>query len=561
MKKRVQPFLLACMGVLAASNCKFRTTSTIQSKSSRVEPESTTQKDPLPTPKVVVLAGGGREGDVGDVTSWSYESFKPIIENGDVNQDGLIRVAVLTTEPLDPKEVAPTEDFFESYFPWIASTLPGKPKCEAKTLRFVSKESTNDTKMLDFLSSSDAVFFKGGDQGEYYDLWNNTSVEQALRTAITKGAAVLGTSAGSMSQAGFAFAGGKDLISEDVMVDSMSPNLDDASEGEGVTSIKTDFLSTVPNTVVDTHFTERGRLGRLLGIMAKVVDENKKPDVLAIGIDRATAVVIQNGIGTIQGKGAVWFLKTTKNTKWKREKQRPLLFTNIDAHRLTKGWKFDLKQGVVVTEEIPSGGHSYNNSPKRNSQNVKISGPSSIRGDTKHDDLISRGHPEAESPVPLAENVKIAPEKYGFKSSPKSGGIPQVLAITNTGGNEDVDAAGTTLSLRSNKDESLFQGLSERPGHWGFLLFGKSDLWFERERGTDKLVFGVFGNSASIAVDTSGAQFTSSAGRPSTYGIPGDVLEAKSITHLKLHVLSNPKGGNLGVEYDTGLVREYAREK
>ncbi|HNJ41130.1 MAG TPA: hypothetical protein PKZ53_11620, partial [Acidobacteriota bacterium] len=65
----------------------------------------------------VVIAGGGAEGDQGDQTAWSYQLYKKLVENGDKNGDGIIKVAILTSDPADQAA------FIEGYFQWIGTTL------------------------------------------------------------------------------------------------------------------------------------------------------------------------------------------------------------------------------------------------------------------------------------------------------------------------------------------------------------------------------------------------------------------------------------------------------
>lgn len=41
----------------------------------------------LAAPGVVVLSGGGPEGDIGVTTDWSYSLYKKLIDNGDTTGD------------------------------------------------------------------------------------------------------------------------------------------------------------------------------------------------------------------------------------------------------------------------------------------------------------------------------------------------------------------------------------------------------------------------------------------------------------------------------------------
>lgn len=76
--------------------------------------------------------------------------------------------------------------------------------------------------------------------------------------------------------------GEKDLISQDVLTNAQTRYLDDADGGSG---IHADFLGFVANTVIDSHFNDRGRLARLLGVMAKAnADFGLTTGLLGIGL-------------------------------------------------------------------------------------------------------------------------------------------------------------------------------------------------------------------------------------------------------------------------------------
>ena len=59
-------------------------------------------------------------------------------------------------------------------------------------------------------------------------------------------------------------------------------------------------LGLVPNAIIDQHFSERGRLGRLLSVLAE------RPQLLGIGVDEDTALIIERQVGIeVIGHGAV----------------------------------------------------------------------------------------------------------------------------------------------------------------------------------------------------------------------------------------------------------------
>ena len=176
---------------------------------------------------VVVLAGGGREGDQGDTNAWSYRLYRKLVENGDRNNDGVVKVAILTTllEVNDPDwyayAEAPTtanppglglthaqavaqalldDAWLPDYFQWLGSSVG--LNTQAVNVEATSSVDANDAARMAPVADADVVFIKGGDQGEYFDKWNSSLLEAHIRSVVqTRGGAVGGTSAGAMSQA------------------------------------------------------------------------------------------------------------------------------------------------------------------------------------------------------------------------------------------------------------------------------------------------------------------------------------------------------------------------
>lgn len=72
----------------------------------------------LAAPGVVVLAGGGPEGDIGMEKDWSYTLYKKLIDNGDTTKDGKIKVVVLSLDK-------PDTNFMVDYLKSMGATSSG----------------------------------------------------------------------------------------------------------------------------------------------------------------------------------------------------------------------------------------------------------------------------------------------------------------------------------------------------------------------------------------------------------------------------------------------------
>jgi cyanophycinase len=471
---------------------------------------------PAPTPRAdvtaaavtgtIVLAGGGAEGDVGDTSSWSYKLYKEVVENGDVDGDGVVRVAVLTVDA--------STTFITDYFEWIGTTL-GVP-VDATIYQVTTRAEANDPARVGAVANADAVFLKGGDQGVYYDQWNGTLLEAHVRTVVeTRGGAVGGTSAGAMSQSQFCLCGSADLVSADVMTNSHTSYLNDVSDGG--TGIHTDFLSFLGGAVVDTHFTERGRFGRLLGTMAKAAEDNAAPGILGVGIERQTGLAIRGGVAEVIGNGDVSFVQQTPATARIRTPGKPLVYTHLRVDRLTHGWTYDLGARLPGTAAPGVLAVSYAGDGAANS------GALSIAGATERDN---------------SKFEKVA--TYSSKDYSLANTSASVFARSGVGFTD----AGNS-SNRGFKQETLFRALYDVPAYSGFLLFSGGTA--ARVAASPDVLS--FAGAGTIVVDGKTVASRGLSPYKSYQATSKGTLRAAALTNLTVHVLA--ESATTGKRYNT----------
>jgi cyanophycinase len=103
-------------------------------------------------------------------------------------------------------------------------------------------------------------------------------------------------------------------------------------------------LGFVKNAIIDQHFAQRGRIGRLLGAVAH------NPRVLGIGIDENTAAVFENGFFSVIGENAVYVVDgSTANYSNIAEEEGngedcALALFNVTLNVLSRGDRFDLEE-------------------------------------------------------------------------------------------------------------------------------------------------------------------------------------------------------------------------
>lgn len=463
-------------------------------------------------PSVMVAAGGGTEGEVGDTSSWSYKLYRKLVLSGDHNGDGKIKVVILSTN------VETT--WLPSYFVWLGAT-------EAVNVKVSSKADANNSALVGTVASADVVFLKGGDQGLYYDYWNGTLLETHIRTAVdTNGGAIGGTSAGAMSLAQFCFSGGQDLISLDVLQDAKTPYLDDTNGGSG---IHTDFLGFVPGTVIDTHYTTRGRTGRMLGILGRAVQDNNNKNIVAIGLEEQTGIAITGSVAEVIGRGSVDFVQQTSTTVLRRDSKRPLFYTNLRLDRLTEGWKYNLSTRLPDTTNRPSGALAvaYGGDSSANSSSLTIKG-------TRYSDEER-----------FARTIDYDPYPYTTAAGTSSPYVRNSLGLTDAQNSD----------YRGDVHESLFRALYDYPAYTTFLVAAPGQLYrssstpdeIQFQRNSSQLAV----EAATLVIDGKTVTYKSLSPYVSLQDTGNGSLRAAGMINARIHVLAESGSSTRGARYNT----------
>ena len=210
------------------------------------------------------------------------------------------------------------------------------PLNSAATLSFFSREDSDDPKIPEIIAHAEGIFVAGGDQSDYVRFWQDTPVQDALNRHIAAGRPIGGSSAGLAILGQFSFSS---------MIDTIhSPEALADPYGNKVTLAR-EFLNIplLEDTITDTHFVKRDRLGRLLVFLARILEDGWTKQVRAIAIEENAAVLIDpDGAATVVGEGPAYFLKSTKPPEVCQHKQ-PLTFQGITVRRVAPSQSFQLK--------------------------------------------------------------------------------------------------------------------------------------------------------------------------------------------------------------------------
>jgi cyanophycinase len=149
-----------------------------------------------------------------------------------------------------------------------------------------SRDRAQDARVAAMLRDADGIFLGGGDQVHLVTTLGGSRVGRALAEAYTAGAVICGTSAGAAALTETILAGGEP---------DQYGHMQDLHLGPG-------FGLLGFRAVIDTHFTQRRRLQRLFMVIAR------NAELMGLGIDEDTAMVVRGHLGEVVGRGSVTFV-------------------------------------------------------------------------------------------------------------------------------------------------------------------------------------------------------------------------------------------------------------
>jgi cyanophycinase len=182
--------------------------------------------------------------------------------------------------------------------------------------------------VVGILDGATVVFFTGGDQLKITSQLGDSLVYRRIEEIYEQGGTIAGTSAGAsvMSETMLISGGGEESHKVDTVL-GMAPG-----------------LGFIRNAVIDQHFAQRGRLGRLLGAITQ------NPRTLGIGLDENTAIVLDdNKWFEVVGAGAVYVLDGSKVSfsnlaEPQEEMEKTMSVFDVRLHVLSAGNRFDLQE-------------------------------------------------------------------------------------------------------------------------------------------------------------------------------------------------------------------------
>ncbi|TDI77508.1 MAG: cyanophycinase [Bacteroidetes bacterium] len=259
----------------------------------------------------IIPIGGAEEKDENPVI---LEKFIEICGGNDA------RIVVIPTA----SRLRHTGSHYEEVFDELGAA-------DVRSITVSSREDCEKDRVLKKIENATGVFITGGNQLRLSTIMGGTSLAKLLRKRNANGLHIGGTSAGAAIMPEHMIAGGETGPTPFKGQAILAPGL-------GLTNA----------VMIDQHFRERGRLGRLLSALAF------NPFATGLGIDEDTAAFIgPDGVFEVVGSGAITVVDPA-NLKYssigEARRGEPVSLINVRLHILTSGSRFDTKTREPIIE-------------------------------------------------------------------------------------------------------------------------------------------------------------------------------------------------------------------
>ena len=201
----------------------------------------------------------------------------------------------------------------------------------AQVLQMEKRSDCQNGDFKEYIDKADGVFMTGGNQLRLSTTLGGTPVAQAIRRRNAAGMHVAGTSAGAAFMPEHMIAGGDEGSTPSPAMVTMAPGL-------GLTN----------SFIIDQHFRQRDRLGRLLTALAY------NPFAVGIGLDEDTAAFIRPGDDLeVVGSGGITIIDPTNLSYSSMDRARrgdPVSLIDVKLHILIAGGRFEINSRHAFAE-------------------------------------------------------------------------------------------------------------------------------------------------------------------------------------------------------------------
>jgi len=325
----------------------------------------------------------------------------------------------------------------------------------AKEFAIATRDSANSQVLYDTLLTYQVIFFRGGDQYEYYDLYRNTKLQEAVNFIFYSGGTICGTSAGMHILSSVVFTAENGTVYPYESIEN--PN-------NVYVTLADDFLNFVPGYIFDTHVAERARFARTIGFLANY-KMNKGLDITGLGMDDMTCMTVDtNRLGTVYGTGCANIYRFGSTYSLNGTK---LLADNVDVVQLLQGCTYDFESGQATFATL---NHQLNTESLSETGNYTIlASGSNIFGENQAmlDELVNNNGNKTDSVLLLTGDESLAETFKTKLIQLGASGVRIFLINTNSGTNTDLSqeiSRALKILFLSNSTSTISQFLNSENG-------------------------------------------------------------------------------------------------
>ncbi|HKG24838.1 MAG TPA: cyanophycinase, partial [Thermomicrobiales bacterium] len=219
--------------------------------------------------------------------------------------------------------IMPTASSIEAAGERYKALFLGMGVRSAEVVFISDREDANDEELLEALNDATGIFLTGGNQMRLSTIVGGTKASALVRDRNEAGAVVAGTSAGAS------------ILSSHMVAFGASGEMPKQRMAQMVAG-----FGLVPELIIDQHFRQRDRIGRLLMFVAS------NPGLLGVGVDEDTAALISsNGVLEVIGRHSVTIVDGTNiySDIFAVKAHGDITISGAQLHILTAGRRFDLK--------------------------------------------------------------------------------------------------------------------------------------------------------------------------------------------------------------------------
>jgi cyanophycinase len=257
-----------------------------------------------PANGTLLIIGGG-------ASDIFYEKFKELI--GGADKPIVVIPTAISSDTLSSKDL---EDF--------KRTFTAKGFTQVTVLHTRDREEADRDAFVEPIKHAAGVWFSGGRQWRHADSYLDTKTQQAFFDLLERGGVIAGSSAGATIQGSYLARG--DTRANTIMTG-------DHQVGLG-------FIS---NVAIDQHLLARNRQFDMFEIL------EKHPELLGIGLDEDTGIIVKGDRFTVYGKS---YVAIYDGTRWSAERDTVYQLPpgSRDFYLLHDGEQYDLLHRKIVTE-------------------------------------------------------------------------------------------------------------------------------------------------------------------------------------------------------------------